>query len=70
MAHAAQDDLDFGTPPRVGRLRLQDAETPSRILEQRPIRQHCSVRQNPVGIVVLLGCESAAMERKGPTDTL
>jgi hypothetical protein len=57
VAQASQDDLDRGAPVRAVMPRLQDAETPNRIVKQLGIRRLGSVRHEPIVVVVVLDCD-------------
>lgn len=49
-----QEDLDRRTPVGVLTLRLQDAETPDRIVELLRVRRYLGPRDDPLPVVVLL----------------
>ena len=49
-----QEDLDRRTPVGVLTLRLQDAETPDRIVELLRVRRYLGPRDDPLLVVVLL----------------
>ena len=60
MLETSQEDLDPRAPRGVVTPRLQDAEIPDHVVQQRLLRRLLGFRRDPVNVVDFLDCDSAA----------